>query len=336
VIDESALTGESALARREPGQTVLSGSVNAGAPFDLRATVPAAQSTYAGIVRLVRAAEASKAPFVRLADRYAVVFLPLTLLVAALAWVLSGDPIRALAVLVVATPCPLLLAAPVAIVSGMSRAAAAGIIVKGGGALETLARAELLFLDKTGTVTAGSPALGGAAPLASLDGDTILRLSASLEQGSSHVLAGAIVQGARERGLALTAPGDLQEEPGCGIRGRVDGRPVAVGRRNWVSSGEVGSEKARAAEQWAADQGASTVFIAVDGALAGMLWLTDPIRPDAAATIQALRAAGVRRAIMPGLRSGSARRSRSTPCWPSNLPLARSRRSVPPGHREPP
>ena len=309
VIDESALTGESAFVRHEPGESVRSGSVNAGAPFDLRATVPAAQSTYAGIVRLVREAEASKAPFVRLADRYAVVFLPLTLLVAGLAWLVSGDPIRALAVLVVATPCPLLLAAPVAIVSGMSRAAAAGIIVKGGGALETLGRARLLLLDKTGTVTTGIPALGGAMPFADPDADTILRLAASLEQASSHVLAGAIVTGARERGLPLTAPLALQEDPGFGIRGRVDGRLVSVGRRNWVSSGEVTLEKARVAQEWAADQGASTVFIAVDGALAGMLWLTDPIRPDAAATIRALRAAGVQRvSLLTGDHTGVARR----------------------------
>jgi heavy metal translocating P-type ATPase len=309
VIDESALTGESALARHEPGETVLSGSVNAGAPFDLRATVPAAQSTYAGIVRLVREAETSKAPFVRLADRYAVVFLPLTLLVAALAWVLSGDPIRALAVLVVATPCPLLLAAPVAIVSGMSRAAAAGIIVKGGGALETLARARLLLLDKTGTVTTGIPRLGGAIPFADVDAETILRLTASLEQASSHVLAAAIVRGAHERGLPLTTPLDLHEEPGYGIRGRVDGRPVEVGRRTWVSSGQVTPEKARAAEAWAADQEASTVFVAVDGRLAGMLWLTDPIRPDAADTIQALRAAGVQRvSLLTGDHAGVAQR----------------------------
>jgi heavy metal translocating P-type ATPase len=298
VIDESALTGESALVHREPGDTVLSGSVNAGAAFDLRATAAAARSTYAGIVRLVREAESSKAPFVRLADRYAVIFLPLTLLLAALAWILSGDPIRALAVLVVATPCPLLLAAPVAIVSGMSRAAAAGIIVKGGGALETLGRAELVFLDKTGTVTTGVPTLGGTMAFGQMDPDTILRLAASMEQASSHVLAGAIVNGARARRLDLVAPQDVNEEAGNGVRGRVEGRLVAVGRRNWVTPSLSIPEEARVAEQRVADQGASTVFVAIDGALMGMVWLTDPIRPEAAATIRALRAAGVRRVTM--------------------------------------
>ena len=298
VIDESALTGESALAQREPGEKVLSGSLNAGAAFELLATASAGESTYAGIVRLVREAEASKAPFVRLADQYAVVFLPLTLVLAALAWLVSGDPVRALAVLVVATPCPLILAAPVAIVSGMSRAAAAGIIVKGGGALETLGRAKFVFVDKTGTVTTGVPTLGGTLAFAHLDSDTILCLAASMEQASSHVLAGAIVNGARARGLELVAPREVKEEAGNGIRGRVNGRLVAVGRRNWVTSGTSIPPEALAAEQRVADQGASTVFVAVDGILAGMAWLTDPIRPEAAATVRALRAAGVQRVTM--------------------------------------
>ena len=298
VIDESALTGEAAQVHREPGERVLSGSVNAGAPFDLLATASAGESTYAGIVRLVRDAEASKAPFVRLADRYAVIFLPLTLVLSALAWILSGDPVRALAVLVVATPCPLLLAAPVAIVSGMSRAAAAGIIIKSGGALEALARAKLLFIDKTGTVTTGVPALGGTVAFGDQDPDTILRLAASLEQASSHVLAEAIAKGACERHLVLVAPRDVREDPGYGVRGLVDGRLVAVGRRNWVVAEQATAPNARAAEERVAVQGASTVFVAVDGTMAGMLWLTDPIRPDAAATIQALRDAGVRRVTM--------------------------------------
>ena len=298
VIDESALTGEAAFVHREPGEKVSSGSINAGAPFELLAMAPAEESTYAGIVRLVREAESSKAPFVRLADRYAVIFLPLTLLLAALAWIFSGDPIRALAVLVVATPCPLLLAAPVAIVSGMSRAAAAGIIVKGGGALETLGRAKLVFVDKTGTVTTGVPTLGGTLSFTQMDADTILCLAASMEQASSHVLAGAIVNGARSRRLELVGPRDVVEEAGNGIRGRVEGRPVAVGRRNWVAPGTSIPEGAAAAEQRVADQGASTVFVAIDGRLAGMVWLTDPIRSDAAATIQALRAAGVQRVTM--------------------------------------
>lgn len=295
VTDESALTGEAALVHHEPGEKVLSGSVNAGTPFDLQASAAASESTYAGILRLVREAEASKAPFVRLADRYAVIFLPLTLLVAAMAWLFSGDPIRALAVLVVATPCPLILAAPVAIVSGMSKAASAGIIVKGGGALETLGRAQLVFLDKTGTVTTGVPALAGTLAFANLESPAVLRLAASLEQASAHVLAAAITNGARTQHLSLSAPTDVCEETGFGIRGQVDGRMVAVGRRTWVTPDASTSVEAGAAEARVAEQGASTVFVAVDGTLVGMLWLTDPIRPDAGETIQALRDAGVQR-----------------------------------------
>jgi heavy metal translocating P-type ATPase len=298
VIDESALTGEAAFVHREPGEKVLSGSINAGAPFELLAMAPVADSTYAGIVRLVREAESSKAPFIRLADRYAVIFLPLTLLLAAVAWLLSGDPVRALAVLVVATPCPLILAAPVAIVSGMSRAAAAGIIVKGGGALETLGRTKLVFVDKTGTVTTGVPTLGGTLSFSVMNAHTILRLAASMEQASSHVMAGAMVNGARARRLQLVAPQEVVEEAGNGIRGRVEGRLVAVGRRSWVAPGTSMPDEAAAAEQRVAQEGASTVFVAIDGRLAGMVWLTDPIRSDAAATIQALRDAGVQRVTM--------------------------------------
>ena len=159
VLDESALTGESRLMTREEGHPVSSGTVNAGSSFDLRAIASAAESSYAGIVRLVQEAQRSKAPFVRLADRYALIFVPFTLAISAAAWFVSGDPVRGLAVLVVATPCPLLLAAPIAIVAGISREARRGVIVKGGGPLETLARARVILFDKTGTLTAGRPRL---------------------------------------------------------------------------------------------------------------------------------------------------------------------------------
>ncbi len=246
VLDESALTGESRLATREDASPVSSGTVNAGSSFDLRATATAADSAYAGIVRLVKEAQHSKAPFVRLADRYALIFVPFTLAIAAAAWLLSGDPVRALAVLVVATPCPLLLAAPIAIVAGISRAARRGVIVKGGGPLETLARAHVMLFDKTGTLTAGRPRLAsidvdpavvaGAATTtassvarAAVDRDEVLRLAASVEQLSPHVLAASIVQGARGHGLDLSMPIDVVETPGAGVSGVVDGRRVAVG-----------------------------------------------------------------------------------------------------------
>src|SRR5215472_4327324 len=187
VLDESALTGESRPVEREAGALVRSGAVNAGGPFDMRAVTTAEESTYAGIVRLVREAQTSKAPFVRLADRYALIFLPLTLAVAVGAWIASGDPVRALAVLVVATPCPLILAAPVAIVGGISREARRGLIVKGGGALETMARARQVMLDKTGTLTAGSPRVSDIEVVGARSVDDVLRLAASLDQVSPHV-----------------------------------------------------------------------------------------------------------------------------------------------------
>ena len=136
---------------------VMSGTANAGAPFDVRADRPAAESAYAALVRLVEQSQAQRAPFVRMADRYAGIFLPVTLAVAGIAWALSADPVRALAVVVVATPCPLILAAPIALVSGLSRAARSGVIVKGAGAIETLGQARTVLFDKTGTLTVGTP-----------------------------------------------------------------------------------------------------------------------------------------------------------------------------------
>jgi len=193
-IDASALTGEARPVECSAGDRLDSGTVNVGAAFRMRAAARASESTYTGIVRLVEAAQQSKAPTARLADRYAAAFVPLTILVAGVAWVLSGEPVRALAVLVVATPCPLLLAVPIAIVAGVSRTARRGIIVKGGSVLEALARAEFLFLDKTGTLTSGMPHLARVATCGAWTGPTeLLRLAASVDQVSSHVLAAALV-----------------------------------------------------------------------------------------------------------------------------------------------
>ena len=170
-IDESALTGEPIPVVRRNGASVYSGSLNAGDAFEMTASSIAGESTYAGIVRLVTAAQTAKAPFVRLADRYALVFLPITLAVAGVAWFISGDVLRSLAVLVAATPCPLILAAPVAFIAGVAQSARRGILVKGGGALEALARAHTVLFDKTGTLTVGGARLlsievapGGGAP----------------------------------------------------------------------------------------------------------------------------------------------------------------------------
>ena len=296
VLDESALTGEALPVERPVGDAVRSGAVNAGGPFDLRATTSAADSTYAGIVRLVREAESQRAPFVRMADRWAVAFVPLTLVVAGAAWALSGDPVRAVAVLVVATPCPLILAAPVAIVSGLSQAARRGVIVKGGGALEQLAGAEVLLLDKTGTLTTGRPTVGRVFTGPGADPDEVLRVAASLDQVSPHVLAAAIVREARARGLRLVLPENVVEVPGEGVQGTVEGRRVAVGKAAWVSDRP--AQWTRAVRRQAALDGSQTVFVAVDGQPLGAVLLDDAVRADSARTLTRLREAGIRRLTM--------------------------------------
>lgn len=298
VLDESALTGEPGPVTRGPGEAVSSGTVNAGTPFDLVATATAERSTYAGIVRLVREAQASKAPFVRLADRYALLFVPLALAVAGIAWLLSGDPVRALAVLVVATPCPLLLAAPIAIVAGISRSARRGIIVKGGGALEAIARARVLLFDKTGTLTAGRPQLADVVAAPGRDPGDVLRLAASVEQVSPHVLAASIVAGARERGLALSLPEEVAEEPGAGISGRVEGLEVRVGTLAFAAPAEGLPGWARDVRRRTSLEGATAVHVAVAGELVGALVLADPIRTETPRVVRSLRRAGVRRIVM--------------------------------------
>ncbi|HSL67751.1 MAG TPA: heavy metal translocating P-type ATPase [Actinomycetota bacterium] len=298
VLDESALTGESRPIERSKGEALRSGAVNAGASLALRATATAEESTYAGIVRLIEEAEKQKAPFVRLADRYALVFVPVSLVIAAGAWILTGDPVRALAVLVVATPCPLILAVPIAIVAGISRAARRGIIVKGGGALETLARGSVLLFDKTGTLTSGVPEVADVEVFADIDPEELLRLAASLDQVSPHVLGAAIVRAARQRGLPLSFPIEVREEPGSGIEGTVDGRRVSLGKASWVSGGRGLPARARDVRRRSAMEGSSAVFVAIDGEVAGGLILDDPIRPDTPRVIRTLRRAGIKRVVM--------------------------------------
>ena len=204
VLDQSALTGEPLPVRLEAGGEAMSGATNAGEAFDLIVGRPAAESTYAGIVRLVEEAARSRAPMVRLADRFAIVFLVATLAIAGAAWLASGDPVRWLAVMVVATPCPLILAVPVAIIAGVSRAARIGVLIKGGGGLEVLANVRTLIIDKTGTLTHGQASLSAIHALNGFSEDDVLRLAASLDQASNHVVATALVAAARGRGLTLT------------------------------------------------------------------------------------------------------------------------------------
>ena len=293
VLDESTLTGEPLPVRYRQGSTVRSGTANAGGPFELRAGRPASESAYAALVRLVRSAENERAPFVRLADRYAAVLLPVTLLLAGAAWAASGDPVRALAVLVVATPCPLILAAPIAFMGGVSRAARRGIIVKGATALEQLGRARTIVLDKTGTLTSGTPAVEEIRAAAGMDADTVLALAATVDQLSPHVLAEALVGAAARRSLHLEVPTAVEESPGEGIAGVAAGRNVVVGSAAWLRERAV--DPAPAGALWAAEPGRpglARVLVGIDGRLAGVIVMADHMRDDAAAVVRGLRELG--------------------------------------------
>jgi heavy metal translocating P-type ATPase len=295
VVDESALTGEALPVTRGPGEPVRSGSVAAGDAFELRVTRDAAASAYGQIVKMVEGARADRAPFVRMADGYAIRFLAITVLLAGGAWIASGDPVRALAVLVVATPCPLILAAPVAIVSGLSRAARAGVVIKDGGALERLGRARSVLLDKTGTITVGQPVLRHVDPAPGWAPEEVLRLAASADQLSAHVVAEAIVHAAEARGLRLATPHDVLERPGDGLAGMVEGHRVVVGSERWLR--QCGITGIAAFEEQL-ESGSARVLVGIDGAVAGILVLGDQMRAGAAALVAGLHAAGVEQVVM--------------------------------------
>ena len=300
VVDQSALTGEPLPVTVSAGEEVRSGTSNAGNVFDARVTRPASESAYAAVVQLVRTAESDRAPFTRLADRYAAIFLPFTLAVAGLAWAASGDPVRGLAVMVVATPCPLILAAPIAFVGGLSRAAKAGVIVKGAGVLERLGSATAVLLDKTGTVTSGEPDVERIVLLGAMDEDEILRHAGSLDQLSAHVLAESLVRAAAARGLTLDVPTDVDESPGQGIAGRVDGRRVVVGSTGWLE--DRGYDGVRALADAALDggngAGRAKILVGVDGELQGVIVMADHLRPGADRIAAELHDAGVERVAL--------------------------------------
>ncbi|WP_104194030.1 heavy metal translocating P-type ATPase [Cryobacterium sp. M25] len=292
VFDESSLTGESLPVEREAGDAVLSGSINGQAAATIRATATAADSQYQQIIALVEEASASKAPVVRLADRYAVPFTAVSLSIGALAWIVSGDPARFAEVLVVATPCPLLISAPVAFMGGMSRAARNGIIVKGGGVLEMLSRAKTVVFDKTGTLTHGSPTIARVLPEPGFDEDELLALAASAEQYSSHVLAASVIAAARTRGLELIGSETANEVPAHGVVARLGAREVTVGKLSFIR------ERATDAVAAPIEGGELAIYIAVDGRFAGSIVASDTLRENAPQTLADLRALGLRDTVM--------------------------------------
>ena len=295
ILDQSALTGEAIPVQHRAGDEVMSGSTNAGEAFDLTASHHAAESTYAGIVRLVEAAQRSKAPMSRLADRFAMLFLGVSVLIAGLAWYFTGDPIRAVAVLVVATPCPLILAVPVAIVSGLSRAARFGILIKGGKAIEALGRVYSLVIDKTGTLTDGRARVVSV-NVDDLAPDELLRLTASLDQASKHIIAQTLVSEARDRKLRLSTPSNVVETAGEGIEGSIDGLAVVVGGIHFVRSKL--TEAATSTLDRTQKAGAVIVAVAIDGKMAGEIVLADELRVGTQALLKSLRKLGIQRIVL--------------------------------------
>jgi len=290
--DESALTGESLPVSRTYGEKVLSGAINGTGVIEIRAVSTARDSEFQKIVALVESASNSKAPFVRLADQYALPFTLLAYVIASAAWIVSGDAVRFAEVLVVATPCPLLIAAPVAFIAGMNRAARSGIIVRSGGAFETLARVRTAAFDKTGTLTFGRPAVDRIEPATPFESDEVLLLVAGVESQSGHVLAEPIVRCARDQSLLSPPPIRLTEVAGKGVTAQVNGRAVMVGRMDFVAP-HVSSELSTPLHV-----GEMAVYASIDGSFAGRIVLRDETRPDAGEVISAMRKLGAQHVIM--------------------------------------
>lgn len=298
-VDESALTGEPVPVSVGLGREVMSGSICTDGALHIRALRSSSQSQYEQIVTLVQNAQSDRAPIGRLADRYAVWFTPFTLAMCALAWILTRRPEAVVAVLVVATPCPLILATPVAIISGINRAARHGIIVKGGAAIERVGQAKAVVFDKTGTLTRGTPEVERIVPIDGHDAGSILRLAAGLEQLSSHPMARALVQTAAERQESISLPSDLRETAGQGVSGLVDGHRVDVGSAAFaIGNGLTTAESLRRVR---ADLGAdddALAVVGIDGREAGIVIYRDRPRAGIGAVLQRLRRSGVREIVM--------------------------------------
>lgn len=292
--DESSLTGESLPQVKKLNDELLSGSVNIDGAVTVKALRSAEDSQFEQIIKLVKSAATSKAPFVRLADRYSIPFTITAFVIAGTAWLSSGDSLRFLQVIIVATPCPLILAAPIALISGMSRAAKNGIIIKTGSAIEKLADIKTLGFDKTGTLTKGKPQVGEIKSFGTTTADQVISYAASLEQSSNHVLANAIVAKAKERKIKIPKSKKIREIAGKGLLGHVQGKEVLVGRTSLMQDYGVTlhkSFKATSVQQTAA-------FVAVGGKLAGIITFEDELRPESKQTLTRLKKLGIKNLLM--------------------------------------
>jgi heavy metal translocating P-type ATPase len=293
-VDTSRLTGEPVPMKAVGGTALASGYLNVDGPLTIRATATAGASQYARIVELVRSAQASKAPVQRLADRYAVWFTPATLLVCVAAYAISRDWSRVLAVLVVATPCPLILAMPVAIIGGVNAAARAHVIVRTGGALERLADVTTAVFDKTGTLTVGTPEVSSVVPSDGIAAAELLRLAAAVEQGSGHLLARSVVRAANAQGLGIARAEQVEEDAGHGVRGIVEGRRVCVGARSFAAACAPGEAPPLAQ----LDGSGLRAHVVVDGKARGTIEFADQVRPGLPAFFADLAELGVRRTLL--------------------------------------
>ncbi len=303
MVDESALTGEAMLVEKFKHAHVMSGSVSKDGVLEIMALKTSHESKYQQIIRLIKEAEAKKAPFVRLADRYSVWFTSLTFILAISAWLLSHDPVRALAVLVVATPCPLILATPIAFSSGISRAAKRGIIVKNGGVLEKLGDARCLVFDKTGTLTLGVPTVEKVMVHASEASDQkpedIIRIAASLDQLSTHVLARAIVEHAHDKKIDLAFPDEFHESLGKGVRGMIDGKEYCFGSLKFLQSEGIPiDDKTKQEHDRAETEGAMTVYLATKQGVLGAIRFADHVRSQVKHLFHGMRGLNIQKIMM--------------------------------------
>ncbi|MFR0591707.1 heavy metal translocating P-type ATPase [Limosilactobacillus mucosae] len=286
-VNESSLTGESKPIDKQVGDPVMSGSLNGDQAIVIKAIKLARDSQYQKLVALVKEAENTPAHFVRLADRYAVPFTIAALIIGGIAWVLTKDPRRFAEVMVVASPCPLILAAPVAIVSGMSRASRSGIIVKTGSVLEKMAHPKTVAFDKTGTITSGQLSVDHLEPAPGVDIKELLHFAASAEEQSPHILARSTVAYAQEHQIPLSSVSDLKEVVGNGILATVDGRQVKVGKLIFADPNTTQKPLSQTA-----------IYVSVDGQYWGCVIFQDQIRPEAPRTMAQLRKLGVEHLVM--------------------------------------
>lgn len=291
-VDESSLTGEDLPIEKHPNDELLSGSLNLDGAITVKALRAAADSQYEQIVKLVKTAASNQSPFVRLADRYSIPFTITAYIIAISVWVASGDPMRFLEVIVVATPCPLLLGAPIALISGMSRAAKHGIIIKTGSSLEKMAAVQTIAFDKTGTLTMGQPVVGAVTTYNGFTKNQVLQIAASIEQNSNHILAQAVVDKAEELKLKLTKARQLRDRPGFGLEATVNHQLVLVGKAKLlIDAGISLPANLRTLS-------ATTALVAIDGQLAGAISFTDELRSEAKTTLAKLKALGIKHILM--------------------------------------